>query len=185
MYKHLFCTIALFGLCLISMAQVIYSPMNKDDFDEAPFQFKGKRVMMGDRVDNSHSKNIYLFTKNEQGIDADKLYAQQFEKIGEVWFLKKDTTITSSQTVILWENRKGFFNSETDTNLVSYFAYCEGDPHNNITDVVSLLVFHNGHIYFLTEYKNHTTIKSDNFENLPTDIKAKLLEYWNKLDKWK
>lgn len=159
--------------------------MNKDGFDEAPFQFKGKRVMMGDRVDNSKSENILLFTKDDKGMHPDKLYAQQFEKVDEVWTLKKDTIIVSEQTLSLWGSRKGFFNSEDNKDLVCYFIYSEGNPDNDTTNAVYLLAFYNGALYSLTENTDRETIESYNFKNLPPDVRVKLTDYWGKLDKWK
>lgn len=185
MFKYLFFTTFFSALCFASMAQVSYSPMNKDNFNEVPFEFKGKRVMTGDRVDNTQSKNIFLFTKDEQGIHPDRLYAQQFEKVDEVWVLKKDTIIVSEQTLSLWGSRKGFFNSEDGKNLVCYFIYSEGNPDNNTTNAVSLLAFYNGNLYSLTENTDRETTESINFKDLPMDVKAKLSDYWNKLDKWK
>ncbi len=180
-------TILFFNLLICSVynlsGQISVSPMNTEGFDNAPFQFKGDRVMMGDRIDTELTKNIFLFTKASTGTTPDMLFPQQFQKNDDTWTLAKDTIITSDETIILWGNRKGFF--DKDGQPVAFFTYSTGDPSSNVRSAVYMIAFYSGGIYTLTEYPGQNAIPSKNFLELPNDITIKLFDFWNKLDKWK
>lgn len=181
--KYLLKTLLLFAISVNVLGQISVMPMNVEGFNEAPFEFIGERVIAADRVDTDSTKNIFLFTKTFQGAIPDTLYAQQFQKINDVWSLVKDTAIVSDETIVLLNNRKGFFDNEGSP--VAFFTYYTGIPSEHLKSSVNMISFYSGSVYSLSEHAGEGTITSPNFLALPSFVTNKLFDYWNKLDKWK
>ncbi|MCZ4245165.1 hypothetical protein [Pedobacter punctiformis] len=173
-------------LCLsmsYSYAQITSIAMSVNDLKDAPFKFKGTRAMMVDRIDDGSSKDIFVFSKVPSGSNPDTLYAEKFTKIGEVWKLTQEKTITYNGIISIWGARKGFTDADKDKQVDAFFIYSLHDADFKKQLSVHLLLFHKGESYTLSQTDEGKESQSKNFSSLPESIKTEVLAYWNKLDK--
>ncbi|WP_316804608.1 hypothetical protein [Pedobacter nototheniae] len=167
----------------LANAQITSTAMHIDDLKSAPFKFKGTRAMMVDRIDDASSKNIFVFSKVPAGRNPDTLYAEKFTKMGDVWKLVQEQTITHNGVISVWGARKGFTDADKDKQVDAFFIYSFHDAGFKKQLSVHLLLFHKGESYTLSETTEGKQSQSKNFASLPESIKTEILEYWNKLDK--
>jgi len=158
--------------------------MNVKDLKDAPFKFKGTRAMMVDRINDTSTKNIFVFSKVSSGSIPDTLFAQKFTKIGEVWKLSQEETITHKGAISIWGARKAFFDADKDKNVDVLFIYSLHDAAMQKQLSVNLLLFYKGESYILTETEDRHHSQSENFSGLPQSVKDYVAKYWEGLDKW-
>lgn len=183
------------GLCCLIMlhrplkAQISVSPINVESLKEAPFTYKGSRAMMADRVDDSQSQNIYLFSKPDKGTQPDTLYAQKLTKEDGIWQLSMETAIVHDGFISIWNSRKGYIDADQDKRVDAFFIYSLHDATTQAQQSVHLLLFYKKDFYTVGETLHPATGKygnivfSDNFKQLPAPVKKEILAYWHTLDK--
>lgn len=170
-------------------AQISVSPMNVSSFAEAPFKYKGSRVMMGDRVDDASTKNIFLFTKPARGVATDTLFVQKYTKNGEVWKQVLLKEITHEGLISVIGNRKGFTDPDHDQQVDAFFIYSLNNADGSKQQSIHLLLVHKNEVYTISGYSNKTTGKYDqtkfssNFNSLVPAVKAEVIKYWEGLEK--
>ena len=166
-------------------AQITSISMHIDDLKDAPFEFKGSRAMMVDRIDDASSKNIFVFSKVKSGSNPDTLYAEKFTKINDVWKLVQQKTITYAGVISIWGARKAFTDADRDKQVDALFIYSFHDAAMKSQLSVNLLLMHKGESYTINETPDKKNTYSANYATLPESIKSYIKEYWVKLDKWK
>lgn len=145
--------------------------------------------MMADRVDDSQSQNIYLFSKPDKGTQPDTLYAQKLTKEDGKWLLSMETAIVHDGFISIWNSRKGYIDADQDHRVDAFFIYSLHDATTQAQQSVHLLLFYKKDIYTVGETFNPATGKygnitfSDNFGQLPAPVKKEILAYWHTLDK--
>lgn len=170
-------------------AQISVSAMGVETLKDAPFKYKGSRVMMSDRVDDAFSKNIFLFTKPAKGALPDTLFVQKYTKTGEVWKTVLVKEIVHNGIISLVGNRKGFTDGNQDKEVDAFFIYNLLNADGTKQQSANLLLIHKNIIYTLSaapDSKSGTyerTVYSPNFSTLNVKLKEEVIKYWEGLDK--
>lgn len=169
---------------ITAQAQITSISMNIEDLKDAPFKFKGTRAMMVDRIDDASAKNIFVISKVNSGSNPDTMFFQKFTKINESWKLTQEKAITYKGIISIWKSRKAFADADKDKQVDALFIYSLHDVEMEKQLAVNLLLMYKNDSYTISETPDKKNTYSANFSNLPESVKAYVLEYWNKLDKY-
>ncbi|MFV0541872.1 MAG: hypothetical protein ACK5MZ_11685 [Aestuariibaculum sp.] len=181
---------AFIWISLSGFSQITSTVVNKSNFENSDFPFKGIRVLAVEYVSTPNEENLYVFSKNERRAEQDTLYIQQFKKTDNKWTVTAEKTIAETGIITsVWNARKAFFDADKDNVADVLFVYSK-HPKNNLEeqlDIVLLLVYKNK---FYTignageeNYNPEFDYQDFSNENLPEPIIEYIFNYWKKLDK--
>lgn len=169
-----------------SSAQITSRVVNKANFEQSGFPFKGVRVLTVEHISTPTEENIYVFSKNERSAPQDELYIQQFKKIDGKWQPTTEKTIAKTGIITsVWDARKAFFDADKDGQADVLFVYSEHAKENSKRMLsVSLLLIYKNKIYTTTYSKNDEKTTSDfSPSDLPPAVYEAMQTYWERLDK--
>lgn len=182
-------TILILGFSMsVAHAQITSISVNKANFEQSGFPYKGKRVLQVEHITTAQEDNYIVFSKEERDADPDQLYIQQFQKINDKWTAVAEDNVSEKDIVTsVWDARKAFFDADKDGNLDAIFVYSrhpKGDMDKQLSCIA--LVLYNKQFYRLQADQAdgyQKTTYSDNYSKLPEVIKTKVTQFWEKLDK--
>ena len=171
-------------------SQITSTIVNKSNFENSDFPFKGVRVLTVENISTPSEENYYVFSKNERGSVQDELYIQQFKKINGNWEVTAEEMIAEEGIVTsVWDARKAFFDGDKDGQADVLFVYSK-HPKGNMDKQLSvvLLLIYKNQFYRMessseTNYDPMYDTYDFNPEDLPAAVFEKFDEYWNELDK--
>ena len=165
-------------------AQVSNIVRHQDEYKDFPFE--GTRIVQVDEVNSPDNEdNVFIFSKIEKGAKPDKMTFQRFTKIGGEWRVKAKKQINHSWIISAWGQRKSFADYDKDKSIDAIFIYSLNDDDFK-QQSVHLIFSKKAQLYEISTSLESSYSKdtySDNFKELPENIKAKILDYWHKLDK--
>ncbi|UIR57700.1 hypothetical protein LZQ00_07730 [Sphingobacterium sp. SRCM116780] len=182
-------TLLIVGLSVsVAQAQITDISVNKENFEQSGFPYKGKRVLQVEHITTSQEDNYIVFSKEERNADPDQLYIQQFQKIDNQWTAVAEDYVSEKGIVTsVWDARKAFFDADKDGHLDAIFVYSrhpKGDMDKQLSCIG--LVLYKKQFYRLqadqTDGYQKTTY-SDNYKELPEIVKDKVSQFWQNLDK--
>lgn len=188
MNKYLFSLAML--ISSIGFSQITNTSVNKSNFEQSGFPFKGKRVLQVENISTPQEENYFVFSKNERSSAQDELYIQQFKKVNGEWKVTAEQTVAEKGIMTsVWDARKAFFDADKDGQADVLFVYSKhpkGDIDTQLS-VVLLLIYKNK-FYRIentaeTKYDPMYDMYDFNPEDLPAAILKEFEEYWEGLDK--
>ena len=182
-------TILILGFSMsVAHAQITSISVNKANFEQSGFPYKGKRVLQVEHITTANEDNYIVFSKEERDADPDHLYIQQFQKINDKWIPVAENDISEAGVVTsVWDSRKAFFDADKDGKLDAIFVYSrhpKGDMNKQLTCIA--LVLYNRNYYRLQADQAdgyQKTTYSEGYDQLPQVIKTQVAQFWEKLDK--
>ncbi|MET3017972.1 hypothetical protein [Flavobacterium hydatis] len=167
-------------------AQVSSIVRNKDSYTQEVFPYKGVRAIQIDEVNSpGNEDNVFIFSKIEKNENPDKMYFQRFTKVNDKWIVKSIIEVNHNGIISAWGSRKAFWDFDKDKSIDALFIYGLYDADFK-QQSVHLIFSQKDQLYTIESSvsDNFGTNKfSSNFDSLSEIYKAKILEYWNKLDK--
>ncbi|MEA9413313.1 hypothetical protein [Flavobacterium sp. PL02] len=167
-------------------AQVSSIVRNKDSYTQEVFPYKGVRAIQIDEVNSpGNEDNVFIFSKIEKNANPDKMYFQRFTKVGDKWIVKSIIEVNHNGIISAWGSRKAFWDFDKDKSIDALFIYGLYDADFK-QQSVHLIFSQKDQLYTIESSvsDNFGTDKfSSNFDSLSEIYKAKILEYWSKLDK--
>lgn len=171
-----------FFISVLSYAQVTTFGDNKpEEFEFLPHQ--GSRIIQGFRVDMGNEKFCIVYSKPEIGITPDVIYIQEYKKDGSEWKQNIKGERKSNNTIFIWGKRGGFF-TDDNKNGIAYTAFSEENLKTNERFIVGYFILYNNSIFSIEENQKGQVKKSENFDQLPQKAQQRILEAFDKLDKW-
>lgn len=185
--------LASFGLLIIfglGYSQITQSIVNKEQFEQSGFPYKGKRVLQVENILTTQEENLFVFSKNERGSTQDSLYIQQFKKQNDNWVITAEKVIAEESIITsIWGMRKTFFDADKDGIADVLFIYSKHpkDDLDTQLDVVLLLIYKNKFYTIGNAGEDNYNSEFDYYEasihNLPKAVQETVFDYWKKLDK--
>ncbi|MFV0566153.1 MAG: hypothetical protein ACK5NB_10010 [Flavobacteriaceae bacterium] len=175
---------------LSGFSQITSTVVNKSNFENSGFPFKGDRVLTVEHITTPSEENLYVLSKNKRGSAQDSLYVQQFKKINNQWEVAAEKIIAEEGIITsVWDARKAFFDADKDGIADVLFIYAK-HPTDNLEkqlDVALLLIYKNK-CYTIgntgeDNYNPEHDYQDFENENLPEPVISYALEYWGKLNK--
>lgn len=173
-----------------SFSQITNTIVNKENFQNSGFLFKGSRVLQVENISTPTEENYFVFSKNDRNNEQDELYIQQFKKIKGDWVVvAEDIVVEPGIITSVWNARKAFFDADKDGAADVLFVYSK-HPKENIdvqNGVVLLLIYKNKFYrmenYAETNYDSMYDLYDFNPEDLPVVVFEKFKNFWQNLDK--
>ncbi|SMC71003.1 hypothetical protein [Moheibacter sediminis] len=187
--KQTFLMPALFLFSFV-FAQITNTSVNKENFENSGFPYKGKRVLQVENILTPQEENYFVFSKNEHNSGQDELYIQQFKKVNGEWKVTSEQTVAEKGIMTsVWDARKSFFDADKDGQADVLFVYSKhpkGDIDTQLS-VVLLLIYKNK-FYRIentaeTNYDPMYDMYDFNPEDLPAAVFKEFEGYWERLDK--
>ncbi|WP_300596414.1 hypothetical protein [Niabella sp.] len=182
--KHIILLLTLFIGPAIANAQVSVITRAAEAYSN--FKFRGARLLNVNEVRiGDKEENVFIFSKAAKGAQPDTMYLQRYTKEKGTWTVKADTMLTHPGIIMNWDARKGFFDGDSDGSADAYFIYSLTDARQQQQSVH--LLFSKGTAFYTISatasdgYKRN--LYSKNFERLSPEIKKRLMEVWERLDK--
>lgn len=174
----------LFFIGTFANAQVSTVVRNPDSYRNFPYE--GTRIVQVDEANSPDNEDdVFIFSKIEKGAKPNKMTFQRFTKVDKDWKVLSKKQINYDGIISAWGQRKTFADYDKDKSIDALFIYSLNDYDFNQKSV-HLIFSKNDKIYEIStsaESGYTKDVYSDNFKTLPENIQAKILEYWNKLDK--
>lgn len=184
-----FAAVLILGFSIsLAHAQITSISVNKANFEQSGFPYKGKRVLQVEHITTPQEDNYIVFSKEERHADPDQLYIQQFQKIADKWTVVAEDDVSEKGIVTsVWDARKSFFDADKDGKLDAIFVYSR-HPKEDMQKQLSCiaLILYNKKFYRLQADHDdgyQKTTYSDNYGQLPEVIKIQIANFWQKLDK--
>lgn len=188
----LFLAVGAFFLFLPGMgfSQITDTSVNKENFENSDFPYRGDRVLMVDNISTPDEENLYVFSKNPWGTAQDSLFIEQFKKTEEGWNRTAHKLVADEGLVTsTWGNRKMFMDADKDgkADVVYVYAKSTATDLDHPSSVV-LLAIYNNEFYTIegsaeNNYDPGTDVYSENYEKLPASLRESIAEFWIGLDK--
>lgn len=150
------------------------------------FKFRGARLLnVNEAGVDGREENVFIFSKAAKGARPDTMYLQRYTRGKSGWAVKGDTMLVHAGVIMNWDARKGFFDGDGDGSVDAYFIYSLTDADLKQQSVH--LLFSKGTAFytvsaFAADGYNKSRYSS-NFEQLSPEIKKRLMEAWERLDK--
>lgn len=182
--KHIILLLGLIAGAATTRAQVSVVTRAAEAYSN--FKYQGARLLNVSEVHvEGREDNVFIFSKAAKGAQPDTMYLQRYTKEKNKWIIKADTMLVHKGVIMNWDARKGFFDGDRDGSIDAYFIYSLANADLQQQSVH--LLFSKGPAFYTISaaasdgYRQSTY--SENFETLPPEIKKRLTEAWERLDK--
>lgn len=169
-------------ISIISQAQTTtFGDSKPEEFEFLPYE--GSRIIQGFRVDMGYEKFCIVYSKPAKGVTPDTIFIQEYKKDGTEWKQNITGKRASNNTIFIWGKRGGFFTDENKIGI-AYTAFSEEDLKTEERFIVGYFILYNDAIFTIEEDKKGQITKSENFNQIPIKTQERILEAFDKLDKW-
>lgn len=150
------------------------------------FKLRGARLLnVNEAGIDGREENVFIFSKAAKGARPDSMYLQRYTRDKSGWIVKADTLLIHAGVIMNWDARKGFFDGDGDGSVDAYFIYSLTDADLKQQSVH--LLFSKGTVFYtISAFATDGYQKSrysKNFESLSPEIRKRLADAWEQLDK--
>lgn len=180
----------LFGTFYLINAQVsMITSSFSQNLKKSDLDFSGDRKLYAIGINDKNTENYFVVSKNPSGAENDELYLEKFtkDKTGFVRTFQYKLNHSINKSLAFIDNRASYSDVDKDGNYesISIIDQHESGPDSAVEKVVGVIMYNNKSysVWISNEdqfSKNHF---SDNFDQLPINVKEHFLKFWDGLKK--